>query len=64
MVSGNTPNPTKVRAGLAGAVKRWGPVGTRVVKIGDLDPETRRLVIALVDAARAADASKVADDAA
>lgn len=42
----------KVRAGQAGAEARWGPPGTRTVKLGDLPPEMRRLIIALVDAAR------------
>ncbi len=53
-------NPIKVRAGRIGAEARWGPPGTRVVKIGDLTIEQRRLVLALVDAARAV---KVVDDA-
>ena len=47
-----TKDPTKVRAGHLGAERRWGPPGTRTVKIGDLTPEQRRLVLALVEAAR------------
>ena len=55
-------NPTKVAAGRAGAERRWGPPGTRTVKIGDLTPEQRRLVLALVHAARTDE--RAADDAA
>ena len=53
MVSGSVDekDPTKVAAGALGAQKRWGP--RRVVKIGDLSPAQRRLVLALVEAARA-----------
>lgn len=43
-------NPEKVRAGTIGASRRWGP--RRVVKIGDLTPPQRRLVLALIEAAR------------
>jgi len=49
-------DPTKARAGRMGAEARWGPVGTRVVKIGDLSVEQRRLVLALVNAAKEAPA--------
>jgi hypothetical protein len=49
-------NPVKVRAGQAGAERRWGPTGTRTVSLADLTPEQRRLVISLVDAAKAATA--------
>lgn len=45
-------NPTKVRAGQAGALKRWGPPGTRTINIGDLTPPQRRLVQALAEAVR------------
>ena len=45
-------NPVFVDAGKRGALKRWGE--PRVVKIADLSPETRRLVIALVEAAKKA----------
>ncbi len=44
-------NPLKVRAGQAAAVKRWGDA-PRVLKLHDLNPAQRRLVLALVDAAR------------
>ena len=54
-------DPTKQRAGLLGAEARWGPPGTRTVKIGDLSPEARRLVVALVDAAKKAPAPLKAD---
>lgn len=43
-------HPAKVAAGQAGARKRWG--APRVVRIDDLTPEQRRLVLALIDAAR------------
>lgn len=39
--------------GKRGAERRWGPPGTRVVRIGDLSAAQRRLVIALVEAAKA-----------
>ena len=45
-------NPVLVEAGKRGAEKRWGPPGTRTVRLGDLTPAQRRLVLALVDAAR------------
>jgi hypothetical protein len=44
-------DPAKQRAGLAGARRRWGDAA-RVVRLADLSPEQRRLVLALVDAAR------------
>jgi hypothetical protein len=44
-------NPTKVRAGQIGAAKRWGPE-PRVVRLDELDAPQRRLVLALIDAAR------------
>lgn len=43
-------DPKKVKAGKARAEQRWGP--QRVVRIGDLTPAQRRLVLALVEAAR------------
>jgi len=45
-------DPAKVRAGELGATSRWGPPGTRTVKIGDLTVEQRQLVLALVAAAK------------
>jgi hypothetical protein len=50
-----TKDPAKVAAGRAGAVRRWGQPGSqppRLVKIGDLTPPQRRLVLALIAAAR------------
>jgi hypothetical protein len=44
-------NPTKVRAGTIGARQRWGPE-PRVVRLDELTGPQRRLVLALVDAAR------------
>jgi hypothetical protein len=52
-------NPAKVAAGRAGAASRWGP--PRVVRIDQLTPEQRRLVVALIEAAKA---GKAGDDAA
>ena len=49
-------DPVKVRAGQLGAERRWGPPGTRTVRIGDLTVEQRRLVLALIDAAKKAPA--------
>jgi hypothetical protein len=46
-------NPIRVRAGQMGAAKRWSnPANRRVVRLHDLTPEQRRLVLALVEAAR------------
>lgn len=46
-------DPIKVRAGEIGARKRWGDHPTRVVRLDSLTPEQRRLVLALVAAAKA-----------
>jgi len=45
-------DPAKVKAGLAGARTRWGTAPS-VVKLHDLTDPQRRLVLALVEAARA-----------
>jgi hypothetical protein len=47
-----TKDPTKVRAGTIGAKKRWGEE-PRIVRLDDLTPPQRRLVLALIEAARA-----------
>lgn len=47
-----TKDPVKVRAGSIGAHARWGDT-PRVVRLDDLSSPQRRLVLALVDAARA-----------
>jgi len=44
-------NPVKQRAGQLGARRRWGEPG--VVRLDQLTAPQRRLVLALVDAARA-----------
>ncbi len=44
-------NPDKVRAGLASARKRWGDT-PKTVRLDDLSNAQRRLVLALVDAAK------------
>lgn len=46
-----TKNAEKARAGRIGARRRWGDPG--VVRLDDLTPPQRRLVLALVEAARA-----------
>ncbi|HEY8869648.1 MAG TPA: hypothetical protein VIM30_09670 [Candidatus Limnocylindrales bacterium] len=46
-----TKDPIKVRAGKIGADTRWGPE-PRVIRLDELTPPQRRLVVALVDAAR------------
>ena len=51
-------NPVLVEAGRRGAERRWGL--RRVVRLDDLTSEQRRLVLALVDAAKAV---KVVEDA-
>jgi len=45
-----TKDPVKVRAGQLGARTRWGL--PRVVRLDELTAEQRRLVLALVEAAR------------
>lgn len=45
-------DPAKVAAGRAGARKRWG--GQRILRLDQLTPEQRRLVLALIDAAKEA----------
>ena len=56
MVS-ETKNPVKSRAGRIGSRARWDadaaarglPVGPRVLRLADLTPTQRRLVLALLD---------------
>jgi len=45
-------DPRKVAGGRLGARRRWGPE-PRVVRLDDLTPPQRRLVLALVEAAKA-----------
>ena len=47
-----TKDPTKVRAGKIGARTRWAEHVPRVVRLDELTGPQRRLVLALVDAAR------------
>lgn len=56
-------NPVLVAAGRRGALKRWGDA-PKTVRIDDLSPDQRRLIVALIDAARSNGARKAADDAA
>ena len=53
-------NPVYVEAGRRGARARWGE--PRVLRLDELTPAQRRVVLALVDAAR--DEPKAAADAA
>jgi hypothetical protein len=39
-------DPVKVKAGQAGARSRWGP--QRIVRLDNLDPDTQRLIRALL----------------
>jgi uncharacterized membrane protein YebE (DUF533 family) len=45
-------NPVKQRAGRIGAASRWADHQPARVKLSDLSPEQRRLVLALIAAAR------------
>lgn len=49
-------DPVLVEAGKRGAEQRWGP--PRRVHIGDLTPDQRRLVLALIDAQRLANSAR------
>ena len=49
-------DPAKVKAGNAAALARWGP-DRKTVRLDELTPEQRRLVLALVEAAKSAGAS-------
>jgi hypothetical protein len=55
-------DPVKVRAGQLGAQKRWADHAARTVRLDELTPEQRRLVLALVEAAKSGE--KAVDDAA
>jgi len=51
-------NPLRVRAGHIASAARWGPPGTRTVRISDLTLEQRRLVVALIDAVKSGAATE------
>ncbi len=53
-------DPVKVAAGKAGAAARWGV--PRRLQLGDLTPDQRRLVLALVEAQRAVNAGADTSD--
>jgi hypothetical protein len=53
-------NAGKVRGGLIGARRRWGP--QRIVRLDQLDPDTARLIRALL-AQRSTDADSTAEAA-
>ena len=48
-------NPRKVRAGQAAMRKRWGP--QRVLRLDQLDPVTREVILSIVEARRNAAAA-------
>lgn len=52
-------NPKKVEAGKKAAAARWGD--PRVVRLDELTPAQRRLVVALVDAAKEANVPQLDD---
>ena len=47
-----TRDPRKVKAGLVGAAVRWAGHDSKTVRLDDLTTDQRRLVLALVAAAR------------
>lgn len=54
-------DPAKARAGRIGMASRWGnPANRRTVRIADLSPEARALVLALVAAAKSASSEEAA----
>ena len=57
-------NPTKVRAGKIGAAKRWADHDRRLVRLDALRPEARRLILSLIEAAKAAEAVAESEGAA
>jgi hypothetical protein len=50
------PGLSPVEYGKRGAVRRWGP--PRRVNLAELDPPYRRLVLAMIDAAKAANVAE------
>lgn len=54
---GMAKNPKKVEAGRKGAEARWGV--PRTVRLDELTPAQRRLVLALIEAAKESNAAKV-----
>jgi hypothetical protein len=55
-------NPVKVRAGAIGAAKRWSGHAPTTVRLDALRPEARRLIVSLIEAARAAEAVAESED--
>lgn len=47
-------NPVFVASGLRGARKRWAGHEPKTVTLASLTPEQRRLIVALIEAARTA----------
>jgi len=50
-----SPKLSKAEAGAIGARRRWGP--QRIVRLDELTVEQRRVVLALIEAAKAANAT-------
>jgi hypothetical protein len=57
-VSVSPKDPARVAAGHSGARKRWGP--PRILRLDTLTPQQRRLVLALLDAAKADESEQAA----
>jgi len=60
-VVSESKNPRKVAAGQAAARVRWAGHAPGVVRIADLTSEQRRLIVALIDAARSEKQRAAAD---
>jgi len=56
----NTPKMSPSESGTLGARKRWGPHGI-ILRLDQLDPVTRRIVEAILDAQANAQQRKAAD---
>lgn len=54
-------DPVRVAAGLVGAHRRWGEQ-PRVVRLDELTPPQRAIIIALVDAHKSANAAREGGD--
>jgi hypothetical protein len=48
----NPPDPVRTRAGRVAARARWGPA--RIIRLDGLSADERRLVVAMLEAAKAA----------
>ena len=55
-------SPGKVYAGRSGAIARWHGHAKKTIRIDDLRPEQRRLVLALIQAVRGENERTAAED--